>query len=79
MKEPIAFVVVCARGVGVDYQAFFIDIASVEQLEVLVAEFAAVGKEPFDVVQIADFVGEGHVLLVGHVSVAEDEYSILTC
>lgn len=79
MEEPVAFIIVRAWGVGCNYVAFIVDVASIEEFEVFIAEFTAIGEETLDVVQVADLVGKVDVLVVGHVGLPEDEDAILEC
>lgn len=77
MEEGVALVVVGARVVGGNDLALGVEVARVEELEVLVAELAARREVPLDVVELAEPPAEGDMGVVCQTGAAEDDEAVL--
>lgn len=77
VEQRVAPVVVRARAVGRDDLPFPVQIARVEELEVLVAELAPRRQVPPDVVQVAESFAEGDMRVVCKTGAAEYEEAVL--
>lgn len=77
VEQRVAFVVVRARVVRRDDFALGVEVAGVEELEVLVAELAAWCQVPLDVVELAKPPAKGDMAVICEARSTEDDESIL--
>lgn len=66
-----------ARAIGGHDLAVTVEVARVEELQVLITQLAARRDVPRDIVQLAQAAGEGDVRVVGKTCVAEDGETVL--
>lgn len=76
-KQCVALVILRARTVGLHDLSLAVQVAGVEELEVLVPQLAAGRQVPRDVVQLAQAPGEGDVRVVCEACVAEHGKAVL--
>src|SRR3569833_2800507 len=79
VEERVAAVRVCAGRFRIDDVIVPVQVAGVEELDVLVPHLPPRAEVPADVIQVAQLIREGDVAVVVQARLAEDTHPVLFC